>query len=252
MPARLDVLVRHADQLLGHATAGDFSGALNGLQLANDGTVRRIAASVDAHAPAIARAVEAGADLLVVHHGIGWAPLSPVVGARRRWLKQALDANLAIYSSHLPLDAHPTLGNNALLARAIGMRGARPFFEEKGQTIGRLGTWTGTREALARRLAAVLGAEPLVLPGGPARIRRVGIVTGGAGNELVRAAASGLDTFITGEGAHWTFGLAHELGVNVFYGGHYLTETFGVKALAEHLARRFKLPWSFVDVPSGL
>jgi putative NIF3 family GTP cyclohydrolase 1 type 2 len=91
-----------------------------------------------------------------------------------------------------------------------------------------------------------------VIPGGPERIRRIGIVTGGAGNELARAAASGLDTFITGEGAHWTYGLAHELGVNVFYGGHYLTETFGVKALAAALSRRFRIPWSFVDTPSGL
>jgi len=252
MPADLTRLVAHANSLLCHAKIGDFPGALNGLQLENSGRVTRIAAAVDANLLTIGAAIKARADLLVVHHGIGWNPLCPVTGNRHRWLSDAIRGNLAIYSSHLPLDAHPQLGNNALLAKAIGLRQARPFFEEKGTLIGRTGNWKGTRQALVRQVASVLGSTALLIPAGPAQIQRVGIVTGGAGNELARAAASGIDTFITGEGNHWTFGVAHELGLNVIYGGHYLTETFGVKALATHLSSKFRLPWSFLDVPTGL
>lgn len=252
MPASLARITAHANALLIHDRTGDFSGALNGLQLENDGRVSRIAAAVDAGLPTVEKALSEGADLLVVHHGIGWSPLCPVTGARYRWLSAAIKGNLAIYSSHLPLDAHPTLGNNALLAKAIGLRQARPFFEEKGTIIGRMGNWKGSRKDLVDKLGAVLGARPLLIPGGPAKIQRIGIVTGGAGNELAKAAGAGIDTFITGEGSHWTFGAAHELGLNVIYGGHYLTETFGVKALAAHLSRKFRVPWTFIDVPSGL
>jgi dinuclear metal center YbgI/SA1388 family protein len=253
MPASLARIVHIADRWLHSGTQGDFPGALNGLQLENNGRVTRMAAAVDAHMGVIDRAVEAGADLLVVHHGIGWSPLCPVTGARYRWLKQALDANLAIYSSHLPLDAHPTLGNNILLAKALGLRAPVPFFEEKGGKIGRIGAWSGPRSALAAALARALGgAPPLLLPGGPERVRRVAIVTGGAGNHLAQAAAAGADTFITGEGNHWTYGAALELGINVFHGGHYHTETFGVKALAAKLSRSFRIPWTFLDVPTGL
>lgn len=252
MPAPLSPLVAHADTLLHHAGTGDFPGALNGLQLENDGTITRIAAAVDANALTVDAALAARADLLIVHHGIGWSPICPVTGACYRWMSRAIRGNLAIYSSHLPLDAHPTLGNNALLAKALGIHQPRPFFEEKGTLIGRTGAWTGTRDALVKKMTAVLGTPPLLIPGGPSRVKRIGIVTGGAGNELAKAAAAGIDTFITGEGAHWTFGMAHELGLNVLYGGHYLTETFGVKALAAQLSKKFRLPWTFVDVPSGL
>lgn len=252
MPASLARITAHAGALLLHDRTGDFSGALNGLQLENNGRVTRIAAAVDANLLTVEQALASRADLLVVHHGIGWSPLCPVTGPRHRWLSSAIQGNLAIFSSHLPLDAHPTLGNNALLAKALGLRQVRPFFEEKGTVIGRMGNWKGSRGNLVDKLGSVLGARPLLIPGGPAKIQRIGIVTGGAGNELAKAAAAGIDTFITGEGSHWTFGAAHELGLNVIYGGHYLTETFGVKALAAHLSRKFRVPWGFVDVPSGL
>ncbi|MDX6766253.1 MAG: Nif3-like dinuclear metal center hexameric protein [Candidatus Methylacidiphilales bacterium] len=252
MPTPLSNLVDYTDRLLRHRDIADFPGALNGLQLENNGSVKKIAAAVDANILTVEKALVAGADLLLVHHGIGWSPLCPVTGNRRRWLASALAGNLAIYSSHLPLDAHPRLGNNILLARSLGLLRTRPFFEEKGTLIGRQGSWSGTRTGLAARLGGILGVRPVVLPGGPERVRRIGIVTGGAGNELVKVAAAGIDTFITGEGAHWTFGVAHELGLNVIYGGHYLTETAGVKALASHLSKRFHLPWLFIDVPSGL
>jgi putative NIF3 family GTP cyclohydrolase 1 type 2 len=152
----------------------------------------------------------------------------------------------------LPLDLHPKLGNNVLLSRALGFKKCTPFFHAKGQAIGLQTQAALTREELARRLEKVLGKRPHISPGGPAKSRRIGIVTGGAGGEVARAAAEGVDTFITGEGPHHSYTLAEELGVNIFYGGHYATETFGVKALAAHVARRCGVPWEFIDHPTGL
>ena len=128
----------------------------------------------------------------------------------------------------------------------------KPFFPTHGQTIGFQTRTKVSRTALAAKLAHATGAKPRIIPGGPNLCRRIGVVTGGAGADLKVAAAEGVDTFITGEGPHWTYALAEELGINVFYGGHYATETFGVKALAAHLAQRFKLPWEFIDHPTAL
>ncbi|MBT7029201.1 MAG: Nif3-like dinuclear metal center hexameric protein, partial [Verrucomicrobia bacterium] len=188
----------------------------------------------------------------IVHHGLFWGTTHPWTGNRYRLLRLLLDNNVAVYSSHLPLDAHPRLGNNAQLCRALGIKSPKPFFTERAQAIGLRGTLDLTREQLARRLAKATGTEPTVLPSGAARCRRVGVVTGGAGAEMKTAADEGVDTFITGEGPHWTFALAEDLGLNVFYGGHYATETFGVKALSESLSKKFKLPWTFIDHPTGL
>ncbi|MDZ7599069.1 MAG: Nif3-like dinuclear metal center hexameric protein [Desulfobacterales bacterium] len=128
----------------------------------------------------------------------------------------------------------------------------QPFFEDKGQPIGLRGELTVDRDDLAGRLQKAVGGPVKLLPGGGKLCRKIGVVTGGAGAELKLAAAEGVDTFITGEGPHWTYALAEELGINVLYGGHYATETFGVKALAAGLSRRFKIPWTFVDHPTGL
>jgi dinuclear metal center YbgI/SA1388 family protein len=175
-----------------------------------------------------------------------------VVGPVYRKLKTALDADLAVYSAHLPLDLHPRLGNNALLARALGFKKCRPFFMEKGRPIGLRASVRISRDALMERLGRVLGTPPHLAAGGPDQIREVGVVTGGAGGEVARAALEGVDTFVTGEGPHHSFTAAEELGVNLFYGGHYATETFGVKALAAELSRRFRVPWEFIDHPTGL
>jgi dinuclear metal center YbgI/SA1388 family protein len=218
----------------------------------NRGTITRIAAAVDARLATIQLAIAAQADLLVVHHGLLWGPSQPWTGSRYRMLRTLVDHNLAVYSSHLPLDAHPRLGNNARLGAALGLRHLRPFFQEKGRPIGLKSATRVRREDLAQRLAKAVGREPILLPGGPRVCRSVGVVTGGAGSELRKAAAEGVDTLITGEGPHWTHTLAEELGLNVLYGGHYATETFGVKALAEHLSRRFRVPWVFLNYPTGL
>ena len=248
----LTTIVRHCDALLRCDQIPDWDGAVNGLQVANRGTVTRMAAAVDACTATVRLAIAAGADLLVVHHGLFWSPAQPWTGRRYELIRLLVENNLAIYSAHLPLDVHPQLGNNALLAGALGLKKLRPFFFLREQFLGVQSATRLSRAELGQRLARAVGHPPIVLPGGPAECRRIGVVTGGAGAELKLAAREGVDTFITGEGPHWTFPLAEELGVNVLYGGHYATETFGVKALAAHLARRFRLPWQFLDHPSGL
>ena len=255
MPQRevpLQTIVDYCEKLLRTKEFTDYPGAVNGLQAENGGTVTKIAATVDASSATIGKAIAEEADLLMVHHGLFWGPSHPWTGKRYAMLKLLLENNLAVYSSHLPLDAHPELGNNAQLAAALGLKNAKPFFFEKEKAIGLQFSANLTREKLEERLSKALGEMVKVIPGGPEKIRKIGIVTGGAGDELKKAHAEGVDTFITGEGRHWTYALAEELGLNVFYGGHYATETFGVKALAEHLSKKFGVPWVFIDHPTGL
>lgn len=245
-------IVSYCDKLLRTSEVQDYDRAFNGLQVENNGTVTRIAATVDASLATVRLAAAEKADLLIVHHGLFWSQTHPWIGKRYALLWELLCNNLAVYSSHLPLDAHPVLGNNARLCAALGLYKARPFFFDHGLFIGFQAGAKIHRADLARRLRAATGAEPQVIPGGPEICRRIGVVTGGAGSDLRKAAEEGVDTFVTGEGPHWTYAMAEELGLNVLYGGHYGTETFGVKALAAHLSRKFKVPWVFIDHPTGL
>ncbi|NJM38325.1 MAG: Nif3-like dinuclear metal center hexameric protein [Akkermansiaceae bacterium] len=230
----------------------DYQGSMNGLQLTNSGKVPRVVAAVDASLPVVKAAAEGGAGLLIVHHGMFWQGARPITGAFYQKIKVAMDAGLAIYSSHLPLDIHPVFGNNILLANAIGVENAEPFLDHNRLTIGIRGTWNGTRSELLGKLQSVLNGTVHHCPAGPEKISSVGIITGGAGSEVAKVAAVGVSTFITGEGPHWSFPLAEELGMNVFYGGHYATETFGVKALSEMISDKFSIPWEFIDHPTGL
>ena len=248
----LDELVSFLDRELKTESIQDYSGAMNGLQLANSGQVPRIIAAVDASLPVIKSAAEGGPGLLVVHHGMFWQGAQPLTRAFYKKIKAAMDAGLAIYSSHLPLDVHPELGNNALLLKALGIAASGTFFEWKGLRIGLLADVEIARTTLVEKLAAAVGGPVHVCPGGPEIVRKIGLVTGGAGAEVAMCAAAGVDTFITGEGPHWSYPLAEELGINLLYAGHYATETFGVKALAERLAGDHGIPWSFIDHPTGL
>jgi dinuclear metal center YbgI/SA1388 family protein len=240
------------DGWLQTAAIPDYPGAINGLQLENQGGVSRIACAVDACEAVIAQAVAMGADLLLVHHGLFWNGAKPIAGASYRKLRQAIAGNLAIYSSHIPLDVHLELGNNAGLATAIGLENTRPFFPWKGIHLGLQGESGLSRDGLRERLAKAVGGPVHVCPGGPERVGKVGLITGGAGGEIGALADLGIDTFITGEGPHWSYTAAEEAGLNMFYAGHYATETFGVKALAGRLASAFSMPWNFIDHPSGL
>ncbi len=248
----LSSVVTYCEKILRTEKFNDWDGAANGLQVENRGQVTKIAATVDASLATIQMAVAAKADLLIVHHGLFWSATHPWTGRRHEMLRLLIENNLAVYSSHLPLDAHPQLGNNAQLCAALGFKNLKPFFFSKEQFIGLQTKTKITRNELSRRLGKILGKTPIELPGGAEVCERIGIVTGGAGSELKKAASEGVDTFITGEGPHWTYALAEETGLNVFYGGHYATETFGVKALAQHLSKKFNLPWTFLDHPTGL
>lgn len=250
--ASLGEMVSFLDEGLKTASITDYPGAVNGLQLANEGSVERIVAAVDASLAVIEEAARGGPGLLIVHHGMFWQGVQPVTGAYFRKLKTAMDAGLAVYSSHLPLDVHPEWGNNILLAKAVGITEPRAFLDQKGMKIGIRGRWEGTRGELHTVLKETLGKEPHLCPGGWEEVSEIGIITGGAGSLAADVAALGLDTFITGEGPHWSYTLAEELGLNLFYGGHYATETFGVKAISKVLSEEFGIPWQFLDHPTGL
>jgi len=226
----------------------DYPTAVNGLQIENNGEVTRVAVAVDACELVLRDAVAVGADLLLVHHGLFWSGLEPVTGARQRKIKLALDHNLAIYSMHLPLDVHAEFGNNTLLSDAVGMPSDRRSFLE----IGCQADWEISRDELLVKISKAVGGRVHLAPGGPAICRRIGVITGGAGSEIFRAAEEGVDTFITGEGPHWSYPAAEESGVNLIYAGHYATETFGVKALGDYVERTHGLPWQFLDHPTGL
>lgn len=250
---KLGALVDYLDGYLSIPDHPDYRTALNGLQVQGPDEVTRIAAAVDTSEAVIRHAVEEGAQLLLVHHGLFWDGLRPLTGRRYRKVAGLLSGGVALYSAHLPLDGHPEVGNCILLARALGVEVEGRFGEYEGSPIG----WWGTpseweREELMARCEKVLDGPVQLLDGGPEKLRKVAVVTGGGGSFIEAAARAGVDTLVTGEGSHHTFVDAHELGLNVIYGGHYRTETFGVKALAEHLGERFSLEWVFLDHPSGL
>jgi dinuclear metal center YbgI/SA1388 family protein len=249
---KLTELTSYLDGYLRIAEVEDDPGALNGLQVENSGSVGKLVAAVDACQVTIDAAAERGADLMLVHHGLFWGPTQPLTGRHGRRLRKLVQHDIALYSGHLPLDLHPEVGNNAVLARMLGLSATEPFGEYNGQTIGVAGTSDLSRDGLVERIKENLGVTPHVIPAGPEGVRRVGVVSGGAGKMIGQAADAGLDTFITGEGAHHSHFDAEEWGVNVIFAGHYATETVGVRALAAHLEERFGLPWEFVDHPTGL
>lgn len=245
-------IVAYLDEYLAIANLPDYADALNGLQVENSGRVTRLAAAVDASQAAIEESVRRNCDLLLVHHGLFWDGNVPVTGRRFRRLHKLITNDIAVYAAHLPLDRHPEVGNNALLAHALGIQLRGEFGDHKGTPVGVWGELAVTRETLAARLDDILGVRVRLLAGGPEMLQRVGVITGGAGSMIGDAVAARLDAFVTGEGAHHTYFDAMESGINVYYAGHYATETFGVRALAEHLSQRFDIPWEFIDLPTGL
>ena len=250
--ALLADIVRYSNDYLHIAEVEDYPNALNGLQIENSGKVTKIGATVDASSATLKSAAEQKINLLLVHHGMFWPGLQPVTGSLHRQLKFAIENDIALYAAHLPLDLHPEVGNNVELARSLGFEKSDPFLELKGQPIGRKANASLRRDELVARLENSLGRSVQCIGVGPIETRVIGIVTGGAGGEIHAAARGGVDTFITGEAPHWAAVAAEELGVNLLIGGHYATETFGVKALAAHLSEKFKIPWEFIDHPTGL
>jgi dinuclear metal center YbgI/SA1388 family protein len=250
--SQLRQLVDYCRDLLRIGEIEDWPNALNGLQIENSGAITKIGAAVDASTHTIDAAIDRGINFLIVHHGLFWPGLQPITGSRRRMLERAFHHDLALYSAHLPLDIHSVLGNNAQLASALGFDNTEPFFEQKGQCVGLKMQARVSRAELVRKLEHSLDGPVKVFALGPAQTQTVALITGGAGSEIYAVAGEGIDTFITGEAPHWAAVAAEELGINLLLGGHYATETFGVKALAAHLSDRFDLPWEFLDCPTGL
>ena len=248
---KLQSLVEYVDGYLGIPNFPDYPNAHNGLQVQGAPRVHRIAAAVDASEAAFNEAVERGTDLLLVHHGLFWDGGLPVTGRRFRKLSVLLRNQLALYSAHLPLDAHPDVGNCALLARALSVAIDEGFGPYRGVDVGWIGATSETRETLYEKLCDKLQVQVRLVAGGPGAIKRVAIVTGAGGSMIGEAARAGADAFITGEGAHHTYFDAMEYGINVYYAGHYATETLGVRALASHIEERFGIPWVFLDLPTG-
>lgn len=251
-------LAHRANELLRCRETPDYAMALNGLQVDNRAPITRVAAAVDCSLRTIEGAVAAGANLLVVHHGLFWGGLQPLTGAHLARVRALLEHDVALYSAHLPLDAHETMGNSYLLARRLNLEPSGGF--ARYQTIfcgvqGISDVATADLVASCDQFARSYGGRG-VASSYPAdrRTRRWGIVSGAGvtADTLREAVELGLDTVITGEGPHWSAVDAEEKGLVIVYAGHYATETLGVKTLAEWMAAQAGVSWSFVDAPTGL
>ena len=253
-------VVRFLDAFLRVGEVPDEPNAVNGLEVENHGRVARVVAAVDASLETIEGLGAAGETtqarpLLLVHHGLFWDGNVALTGRRFRRIRALLDRDAALYAAHIPLDVHPEVGNNVELARRLGLPVEGWFGSYKGVPIGVHGAAPRALADRSRLLAALeadLETTAQLIPGGPERVRRIGIVTGAAGSMIAAARDAGLDTFITGEGAHHTYFDAMEWGVNVIYAGHYATEQVGVQALARRIHAEFGLPWEFHRHPTGL
>jgi dinuclear metal center YbgI/SA1388 family protein len=248
----LNDVVEYLDGYLRAAEIPDYTGAVNGLEVESSGAVTSVAVAVDASQATIDAAAAAGANLLLVHHGLFWDRNPRITGRRYRRIHRLISADIALYAAHLPLDVHPEVGNNVVLAREIGIEIQGRFGEYKGQEIGYWGTLEISREALAARLEEILGGRVKVVPGGPGSVRRIGVITGGGAGEIGSAIDAGLDALVTGEGAHHNYFDAEEGGINLFLGGHYATEIWGVRELGRLLERELGIPSTFIDRPTGL
>ena len=248
----------YLDNVLETSSVRDYPGAVNGLQLENSGPIRAVTAAVDFSTRAIDAAIEADANLLVVHHGMFWGGAAPLKGASYNRLRKLFEHDIGVYSSHLPLDRHQTYGNNVLLAKELGLEPIASFAEYEGSSIGVRGncdvdtsTIIKRAEQFSRKYETSLRSTKV------SKNRRTlhwAICTGaGASGDTLRDARElGIDTLIVGEGPHWTAVEAEEQGLVVVYAGHYATETLGVRAIAEHVAARYGIPSSFALASTGL
>jgi dinuclear metal center YbgI/SA1388 family protein len=256
--ADLSTIAEYIDRLLGVRDTPDYPGALNGLQVSHNGPVLGIAAAVDASLRSIVGARDAGANLLVVHHGLFWAGAQRLEGRAYDRMRHLLTHDIAVYSAHLPLDAHPTYGNSRLLAQTLGLTPTDGFARHESIWCGVRGQADVATSDIHERLRSFArghGGDVVATPYDLSqRTRRWAICTGsGANANTLQEAISGdIDTLIVGEGPHWTAVDAIDSGITVLYGGHYATETLGVQALADHVAGAFNVPWTFVPAPTGL
>lgn len=255
----LDEIITWLDDILQTRTTPDYPNALNGLQLANKGTVRKVAAAVDFSTRTVQASTENGADLLIVHHGMFWAGAQPITRWRYSRLAKLFDADIAVYASHLPLDRHPRFGNNTLLAKTLGLEPSAEFGHFRDIFVGVQGISEIPTQILvdrARTLSRNNGGDTIatVANASPRITRRWAICTGaGASAETIEEATQdGIDTLIVGEGPHWTAVDASDRDLAIIYVGHYASETLGVYAVAAELSRQFNIDCMRISAPTGL
>lgn len=254
----IDEVARYSNELLHTAVIPDYPSALNGLQFESRSPLRSIAAAVDLSTRAIEGAKSVNANLLIVHHGMFWGGLTPLTGPAHRRVRLLFENDIAVYSSHIPLDCHPTLGNNVLLARALQLTPSREFARYEGIFIGVAGECDVATQTVVERASSFARQYGHVVRTTPVedgrRTKRWAMCSGaGAAAETLKEAIdAGIDTLIVGEGPHWTAITAEENELAVVYAGHYATETLGVCALAQHLSDKYEVPWQFVNAPTGL
>lgn len=244
MPTLTD-LVTYCDQRTRRSAYKDAPGAWNGLQLANRGRVKKIGAAVDAGVVPFQKAVAAGVDFLIVHHGMYWDMPRPLTGPVYERVSTLIAGNCALYSNHLPLDGHPELGNNALLAQQLGLKPSRPFLVRDGEPIGNIADSKLTRPAIRNRLEKLYSRVIAIEYGSP-KPTAIAFCSGSGYSAVPELLPAGVDTLVTGELREDCFNRAQEEKLNLYLCGHYATEVHGVKALAAELAKKFKLPWEFI------
>ena len=249
--ADLDDIVFHCNERLGIPGFPDFPGAFNGLQVAGRRDIQRIGAAVDAGLKPFQQAAARKIDLLLVHHGLFWQPPRPWTGVHYETLKMLIQSHLAVYSAHLPLDAHPEIGNNALLAAQLKLGPVRTFLPFEEHDIGLVAAFGESREVLRRRLGSLFSRVTAIEFGADAP-REVAIVTGGGYSAMDGLVVAGVDTLVTGELKEHCFNLAQEHRLNLYACGHYATEVFGVRALASELSEKFSIPWEFIATDNPL
>jgi len=242
---KLSDLVAYCDRRTRRAAFADSPGAFNGLQVANDGRVTKIGAAVDAGLVPFQRAVAAGVDFLIVHHGMYWDMPRPLTGPAYARIAALVHGNCALYSNHLPLDGHPQIGNNALLARQLGLKPKRGFLPVAGGAIGCIAPNRLTRPALRRKLES-LYPRVIAIEYGSAAPREIAFCSGSGSSAVPALLPAGVDTLVTGELREEHFNRAQEEKFNLYLCGHYATEVHAVRALAAELARKFRLPWEFI------
>lgn len=249
----LQEIVAFCDQRTRRAEVKDFGGAHNGLQVENNGEVSRVGAAVDAGQRPFELAIAAGVDFLICHHGLFWTPPTPLTGPAYRKIKTALDGSLAVYGAHLPLDCHPEIGNNALLAKALGLAAVGSFLNYEGNDIAVIAEAPlEGRNALAAKLQALFPETYGAIEYGSEHPKRIGILTGSGQSAVPHLLENGVDTLVTGELRQHHFNMAQEFGLNLYPCGHYATEVFGVRALAAEVAEKFGLNWQFIEQPCRL
>ncbi len=249
----LSTLKKYLDEELNiEQFAGDSS--LNGLQVEGAGKVARATLAVDACNLSIRKAVANRSQILIVHHGLFWGGPVPVTGILRKRLALLLKNHLSLYAAHLPLDCHPRIGNNARLADMLKLEKAETFGNYKGLDLGIMGLLPRpiTPSGFARKTGKLLSSRAEVFPFGGKKISRLAIVSGGGASLALQAARAGCDALLTGEPAHSAYHPAREAGISLICGGHYATETVGIKALGELISSNFGMETVFVDIPTGL